>query len=359
MSSDLLCTWFDLPLGVWPPDHYRLLGLPPGEQNVKLIEQRVEARMEAVRGYQILHPEQATEALNQLAQALVCLTDPLRKREYDRGLLGPSRDTVLNLSALNDTSVKTAPAPPVPATPPPLPPDGVVPTPPNLELAIELEPGPAQAAAEVGEEPPPPSEGQVGRPKAEPAPPSERVDPILEAAWVPAAWRGVETCRSLLARIAHTEKLLAIWKALEPYCISKRSLDDRAEARKLVKALGALMESMKEYPSVMGKPDQPGYWLIALAQSDVVPSYKELDDGQRRSLKRSWGRGNRLLTTLCQLYRDELRARESKPLIWRLRRALSLAALAQPRWVVLLSLLLIINLLVWVGYFSDWTFFLR
>jgi hypothetical protein len=229
---------------------------------------------------------------------------------------------------------------------------------PNLELAIDLGPEAGQAEKDV-EEPAPPPEELIPRPKEEAAPPSERVDPILEAAWVPAAWRGVETCRALRDRIVQTEKLLAIWKALEPYCISKRSLEDRAEARKFVKALRVLMESLKEYPSVMGKPDQPGYWLIALAQSDVVPSYKELDDGQRRSLKRSWGRGNRLLTTLCQLYRDELRARECQPLLWRLRRALRLAALAQPRWVVLLSLLLIINLLVWVGYFSDWTFFLR
>lgn len=359
MSSDLLCTWFDLPLGVWPPDHYRLLGLPPGERDIKLIELRVESRMEAIRGYQMLHPEQATEAMNRLAQALLCLTDPARKKEYDRGLLGKSRETVLNLSPLNDTSIKPGPAPKTPETPPPLPPAGAIPPPLNVELAIELDPGVGQAGEGAKEESPSPPGEQGSRPREEAAPPRERVDPILEAAWVPAAWRGVETCRGLRVRIAQTEKLLRIWKSLEPYCTAKRSLDDRAEARKLIKALEALMASLKEYPSVMGKPDQPGYWLVALAQSDIVPSYKELDDGQRRSLKRSWNRGNRLLTTLCQLYREELQARENQPLLGRCRRALSLAALAQPRYMFFLTLLVIVNLLVWVGYFTDWTFFLR
>ena len=43
-----------------------------------------------VRRYQLTHPELATEAMNRLAQALCCLTDPVTKRAYD-ALLFPER----------------------------------------------------------------------------------------------------------------------------------------------------------------------------------------------------------------------------------------------------------------------------
>src|SRR5437763_2889787 len=88
MNHDVICSWLDLPAGSWPPDHYRLLGLEPGEDDVTLIEQRVHQRLDSVRRYQMMHPEQATEAMNRLAQAFVCLTDPPAKKVYDATLLG-------------------------------------------------------------------------------------------------------------------------------------------------------------------------------------------------------------------------------------------------------------------------------
>src|SRR5262249_21639142 len=72
----------------WPPDHYRLLGLPMGEPNIERIEEQVHRRLESVRRYQLTHPEIVTEAMNRLAQAFVCLTDPAAKRAYDVDLLG-------------------------------------------------------------------------------------------------------------------------------------------------------------------------------------------------------------------------------------------------------------------------------
>jgi hypothetical protein len=90
MSHELICAWMGLPAGEWPPDHYRLLGLEPGESNRELIEHRVHERMDAVRRYQMTHPEQATEAMNRLAQAFVCLTEPHAKQRYDEALFGRS-----------------------------------------------------------------------------------------------------------------------------------------------------------------------------------------------------------------------------------------------------------------------------
>ena len=90
MSHELICSWLGLPPDNWPPDHYRLLGLEPGESDPERIEQRVHERLEIVRRYQLIHPEQVTEAMNRLAQAFVCLTDPKAKRGYDTALLGPA-----------------------------------------------------------------------------------------------------------------------------------------------------------------------------------------------------------------------------------------------------------------------------
>src|SRR5437763_4898092 len=88
MSHALICSWLGIPADTWPPDHYRLLGLEPGEPDPNLIEQRVHQRLDAVRRYQMLHPEQATEAMNRLAQAFICLTEPASKQAYDATLLG-------------------------------------------------------------------------------------------------------------------------------------------------------------------------------------------------------------------------------------------------------------------------------
>ena len=41
MNHELICKWLDLPETDWPPDHYCLLGLPPGESDVHRIEQQV------------------------------------------------------------------------------------------------------------------------------------------------------------------------------------------------------------------------------------------------------------------------------------------------------------------------------
>src|SRR5215472_9715279 len=89
MDRELIRSWLQLPPGDWPPDHYTLLGLEPGEQDPLRIEQYVHERMQRLRNYQLTHPELATEAMNRLAQALVCLTDPAARKAYDRERLAP------------------------------------------------------------------------------------------------------------------------------------------------------------------------------------------------------------------------------------------------------------------------------
>src|SRR5260370_22484680 len=89
MNYERICTWLGLPTGVWPPDHYRLLGISPGTADPAQIERHVFERMETVRRYQLQDPDLATEAMNRLAQAFVCLTNPEAKKTYDVQMLVP------------------------------------------------------------------------------------------------------------------------------------------------------------------------------------------------------------------------------------------------------------------------------
>ena len=84
-SHDRLRAWLGLSADApWPPDHYTLLGLVQGTGDLADIESRVLDRMELLRPHQLLHPEPVTEGMNRLAQALVCLTDPVARADYDR-----------------------------------------------------------------------------------------------------------------------------------------------------------------------------------------------------------------------------------------------------------------------------------
>src|SRR5207249_1460504 len=53
------------------------------EADCARIEQQVHERLARMRCYQCSHPGPATEAMNRLAQAFICLTDPEAKRAYD------------------------------------------------------------------------------------------------------------------------------------------------------------------------------------------------------------------------------------------------------------------------------------
>jgi hypothetical protein len=86
-----ICEWLGLPAENWPPDHYTLLGLQRGESDPQVIEQRVHQRMQRVRPLQLIYPDQVTEAMNRLAQAFSCLTDPAARSAYDDSLRVPPR----------------------------------------------------------------------------------------------------------------------------------------------------------------------------------------------------------------------------------------------------------------------------
>jgi hypothetical protein len=327
MSHELICSWLGLPADAWPPDHYRLLGLSPGEGDVALIEQRVHQRLDAVRRYQMMHPEQATEAMNRLAQAFVCLTEPAAKKAYDQSLPGVPRPTPPPLPA----PFPPPPPPPVPATPPAGPP----PLPafePRDPLAWLATPGvgptgePLPEPAAVPPPPPPPGPGPI--------------DPVVEAAQAaPQVRRGLGTKRALYRRVARTRQLLGLWaRAGKHLAGPNHSAMSRTAATELYKMVKELEDALDDFP-LLGEAGQPGYLIVTLRQLDRS-QLQGLTLSQRQSLARDWNAGLKFLEAHRDYLRVELRAHRRRGPGKRLMRALRSYLNEEPVWALVVLLML-------------------
>ncbi|OYW16745.1 MAG: general secretion pathway protein GspE [Planctomycetales bacterium 12-60-4] len=82
---DVYKEWLGIPEGPRPPDHYALLRLPQFEDDVAKIQKNYKKLNAAVRKYATgKYAAESQELLNELARAMLCLTDAERKVEYDR-----------------------------------------------------------------------------------------------------------------------------------------------------------------------------------------------------------------------------------------------------------------------------------
>jgi hypothetical protein len=84
---DVYKEWLGIPEGDRPPDHYTLLRLVMFEDDSERIQNNYRKLNNHVRKFatgQYLKPSQ--DLLNELAKAMLCLTDPHSKREYDASL---------------------------------------------------------------------------------------------------------------------------------------------------------------------------------------------------------------------------------------------------------------------------------
>jgi hypothetical protein len=85
LALDVYKDWLGIPDGPRPPDHYQLLRLVQFEDSVDKIRANYKKLNGHVRKYatgQYLEESQAL--LNEMAKAMLCLTDLERKREYDQ-----------------------------------------------------------------------------------------------------------------------------------------------------------------------------------------------------------------------------------------------------------------------------------
>jgi hypothetical protein len=399
MSHELICAWLGLPAGSWPPDHYTLLGLTPGEGDVQRIEQRVHERLTRVRQQQLANPEQATDAMNRIAQAFVCLTDAKAKQAYDAQLFG--RLPPLEALPAPDGDEKLVPAADLPPlalavedsadplawlfgpwngmagqAPAPArkddtqvildPTRGGADTP--LPTVIEWRPGDNNAPPVVRAAAPPatepvvtqPTPGPVAAPPAAPAdkapvappvppPEPEPVDPLVRLARKSAqARRGLGTKRALYNRVARTRELLGAWEQVGKYIKARQRLMRRSEASDLVRQLSTIREALKEFPPLLGEAGQPGYLVIALArQQTIVQTFQVLLPSQREILARDWESGHTLLTAHRQFLRQELRALRRKSFLGRAFRTVEAAVDEHPGMILLALAVVALAVALW------------
>ncbi|TWT57655.1 bacteriophage N4 adsorption protein B [Thalassoglobus neptunius] len=84
---DVYKEWLGIPEGARPPDHYELLRVAQFEDDTDKIRAHYKKLNAHVRKYATgQYSVQSQELLNELAKAMLCLTDPGRKRDYDESL---------------------------------------------------------------------------------------------------------------------------------------------------------------------------------------------------------------------------------------------------------------------------------
>ncbi len=311
-DTSIICAWLGIPPDQWPPDHYTLLGLPPGEPDADRIERQVQQRLELVRRYQLASPEPATEAMNRLAQAYVCLTDPQARRAYDQALFGSNLPT-----PAPSAPVETATAQPVADTAA----DAGF-----LSLVEEQAPTPAASDA------PPAVPAAAKQAEAEPEP----------------SRRGLGTRRAIYERIVHTRALLRLWERGEKYLgQTKKRLSRPSEARELIELMTELREQVKQVP-LLGEAGQPGYLVVSLArQAAIVPTFQTLLPGQREALARDWIAGRKALQEHQKYLRQESRSLRRKTIAGQLVRAVRAFLNENPAgWLIVLALLAVVIALI-------------
>jgi hypothetical protein len=84
---DVYKEWLGIPEGPRPPDHYALLRLVQFEDDPEKIRKHYKKLNAHVRKYATgQYSVESQELLNELAKAMLCLTDAESKKEYDRSL---------------------------------------------------------------------------------------------------------------------------------------------------------------------------------------------------------------------------------------------------------------------------------
>ena len=102
---DFYKEWLGIPEGPRPPDHYELLRVRRFEDDVDKIRAHYKKLNGHVRKYATgQYSVQSQDLLNEIAKAMLCLTDPERKRDYDESLgreFEPEKDVFGRLPLLD------------------------------------------------------------------------------------------------------------------------------------------------------------------------------------------------------------------------------------------------------------------
>lgn len=270
VDHQLLQSWLELPPGAWPPDHYTLLGLPPGPCDPTAVEGLVLARMDRLRGHQLRHPELVTEGMNRLAQALIALTDPGGKAAYDAELgLAPTAATVAPEQDRDAALIVAGPAVEEDAAE-----ERAADRPDRTQVievpAFEVEP--AEPLLELDEV----EEGRQGVVEAVAIQPARSADP--------------ESRRWIYARLAVFRRAVRAWDQLRPTVgDAEARLPRAANVLVLLEAVAAIRPFLPQLQGVIGGFGEPGGTVAAVAtQPLLLPTFRALLPDQRQALGLDW-----------------------------------------------------------------------
>jgi hypothetical protein len=316
MAHELLCKWLELPSNPWPPDHYALLGMEPGEGNADEIEQRVLERMESLRHYQLMHPDVVTEGMNLLAQAMISLTDPSAREQYRRDLEVESNGAESAAESDQEEEVEEIedeeelPEPTRVAAPPAPPPSARVSTWPNLT------PLPSEAADQSGEDEPLPNPITILELDDEQETPEDPDDEesslavpsaILEEEKIEEADVERDKRRRRYREIVRVRRVIEVWgRLLEFLQKAARTFSRRTDTVAFMNCLADLRPLIGYVSDLIGGPNKPGNLIASLAKQQlVVEMFRSFLPSQREALAEDCRRAYVILTDhYRQLGRD-------------------------------------------------------
>lgn len=345
MSRELLSNWLDVPASPWPPDHYALLGLAPGRGDTDDIEHRVLERMEGLRRYQLLHPDAVTEGMNLLARAMLCLTDPQARRDYDRGREAGGSPPAAEPAPPEEEDVPVVEVIEVPEYVPPPPRPTAAPVspqpPPSARVTVySLDDEPAEEVfiPELVEEPPqvlpedePELDGGEDEREARRERRAERAWPLTVADEQRAYRRGI------YAEIARIRKVLHVWERLRAFLDEPdKAFSRRTETVAFMNCLADLRPLLASVHDIVGNPDQPGHLVAILArQALVVEMFRSLLPSQRDALAKDCRSAHYLLTERYAQLRQEVRELTAKGFGRRVLLPVLRQVIARPEWLLL------------------------
>lgn len=316
MDSKIICKW--LSIEAWPPDHYALLGLKPGEEDASCIERQVHERMAKLRCYQLAHPEEATEGMNRVAQAFICLTEALSKADSEASQKNkaPGRANA-GAAGVETQKLKKSKR--------------------HTEIDWRDTPPPVRVVAQTNTE----TVGPIlrSKPAAETVPelPVYRpVDPVMAFAQeAPEACRGLGTLPALIERINLTRKLICAWSQAGKYMSNaNRKLTKASEEIDLTRRLNKILELAVDFPKIVGHPGQPGYRVVAMARLEMTSQmFKMFDQDQRAALARDWESGYRVLLSHRRYLRSQFKGLRRRGFMQLIVKAIRSALNDHPIWV--------------------------
>lgn len=305
--------WLGLPPGPWPPDHYALLGLPPGAVDPAEVEARALDRMGRLRPHQLVNPGLVTEGMNRLAQAIVCLCDPAVKAAYDAAHGPLSAPPPYEVVEPYEVDFRPGMGPPAEAT------EGG---------PVEL---PVGDRFEAQDRPGLPSPDVLPYELVDDLPPARPAEPASVPA-DPAGRRGV------YRRLAALRRGLRAWEALRPVLTDPRDpLERPGQVLLLLEAAARVRAALPEIGDVVGRPGGPGGAVAAVVRgTHVLDTIRHLLLDQRQAVALDWRRG--VLALEREYRRLRLSVRAARPVRppRRGHRALARRFRETPEWVLVL-----------------------